>query len=56
LHALSRGAQDYLVKGTFDGKQLGCSLRFAIERQALMSSLAADKKQQPLRSDHRPDV
>jgi DNA-binding response OmpR family regulator len=53
LHAVSSGAQDYLVKGTFDGKRLGHSLRFAIERQTLMSSFAADKKQQPRRSATR---
>lgn len=56
VHAVSRGAQDYLVKGTFDGKRLGHSLRFAIERQTRMSSLSADKNQQPRRSDPRPHV
>jgi FixJ family two-component response regulator len=39
LQAINQGVQDYLVKGTFDGKQLARSLRYAIERQALLPGL-----------------
>src|SRR3984885_16270646 len=35
LNALQHGVQDYLVKGAFDSKHLGHTLRCAIERQAL---------------------
>jgi len=34
VQAMHHGVQDYLVKGTFDGKQLSRTLRYAIERQA----------------------
>jgi PAS domain S-box-containing protein/uncharacterized repeat protein (TIGR01451 family) len=33
LAAISRGAQDYLVKGAFDGKILGRVINFALERK-----------------------
>src|ERR1700730_16848094 len=39
LQAINQGVQDYLVKGAFDGKQLARSLRYAIERQALLPAL-----------------
>jgi DNA-binding response OmpR family regulator len=39
LRAINQGVQDYLVKGAFDGKQLARSLRYAIERQALLPGL-----------------
>jgi DNA-binding NarL/FixJ family response regulator len=39
LQAINQGVQDYLVKGAFDGKQLERSLRYAIERQALLPAL-----------------
>jgi DNA-binding NtrC family response regulator len=39
LQAINQGVQDYLVKGAFDGKQLARSLRYAIERQALLPGL-----------------
>jgi FixJ family two-component response regulator len=39
LQAIHQGVQDYLVKGAFDGKQLARSLRYAIERHALLPAL-----------------
>jgi len=34
VQAMHQGVQDYLVKGSFDGKQLTRALRYAIERHA----------------------
>jgi DNA-binding response OmpR family regulator len=34
VQAVHQGVQDYLVKGSFDGKQLTRALRYAIERHA----------------------
>jgi hypothetical protein len=39
LEAMRLGAQDYLVKGEFDGKLLGRSLAYAIERGMLVANL-----------------
>ena len=38
LEAIKRGAQDYLVKGFPDGKELARALRYAIERYRLSKS------------------
>src|ERR1700737_1040633 len=38
IKAIHQGAQDYLVKGQFDGRQLGRTIRYAVERQALLTS------------------
>ncbi len=46
LKAVHQGVQDYLVKGSFDSKQLGRAIRYAVERQALMTSLDASRQQQ----------
>ena len=45
VKALQHGVQDYLVKGAFDSKQLGHTLRCAIERQALLTALGTHWKQ-----------
>jgi len=45
-NALHLGVQDYLVKGTFNSKQLASTMRYAIERQALLTSLDMSRKQQ----------
>jgi len=45
-NAVHQGVQDYLVKGTFDSKQLARAMRYAIERQALTTSLDMSRKQQ----------
>jgi DNA-binding NarL/FixJ family response regulator len=46
INAVKHGVQDYLVKGTFDGKKLGRTLRCAIERQALLTALDLNWKGQ----------
>jgi len=46
LKAVHQGVQDYLVKGAFDSKQLGRAMRYAMERQALLTSLDMSRKQQ----------
>jgi PleD family two-component response regulator len=40
LDALQRGAQDYLIKTDTDGEKLVRSIRYAIERQRLLETLA----------------
>jgi signal transduction histidine kinase len=44
--AVHQGVQDYLVKGSFDSKQLARAMRYAIERQALVTSLDMSRRQQ----------
>jgi DNA-binding response OmpR family regulator len=39
LRTVSEGAQDYVVKGDFDGRLLSRTISFAIERQKLMIKL-----------------
>ena len=46
MKAVHQGVQDYLVKGNFDSKQLGRTIRYAVERQALLTSLDMSRKQQ----------
>src|SRR2546425_4749252 len=43
---VQQGAQDYLLKGQVDGKQLARSIRYAVERQALLTSLETSRRQQ----------
>jgi DNA-binding NarL/FixJ family response regulator len=46
VNAVQHGVQDYLVKGAFDNRQLGHTLRCAIERQALVTALGISKREQ----------
>jgi signal transduction histidine kinase len=46
LKALHQGAQDYLLKGSLTSADLDRSMRYAIERQALLRSLEMSRKQQ----------
>ena len=46
VSAVHQGVQDYLVKGSFDSKQLARAMRYAIERQALLTSLDMSRRQQ----------
>jgi sigma-B regulation protein RsbU (phosphoserine phosphatase) len=46
ITAIHQGAQDYLVKGQFDGRQLGRAMRYAVERKALLTALDMSRKQQ----------
>lgn len=43
ISAVGEGAQDYLLKGTTDGRLLVQSLRYALERQRLFQSLRASQ-------------
>jgi DNA-binding NtrC family response regulator len=45
VQAVHEGVQDYLVKGAFDSKILARALRYAIERQALLSPLDMNRTQ-----------
>jgi signal transduction histidine kinase len=46
IKALQQGAQDYLVKGGVTSAALDRSMRYAMERQALLRSLEMSRKQQ----------
>ena len=46
LKTVQQGAQDYLLKSEVDGKQLARSIRYAMERQALLTSLETSRRQQ----------
>jgi DNA-binding NtrC family response regulator len=45
LSAMQSGAQDYLVKGQIDTRQLTRSIRYAIERQKLITELEKSRKE-----------
>lgn len=44
--AVHQGVQDYLVKGEFTSTQLARAMRYAVERQALLTSLDISRRQQ----------
>jgi sigma-B regulation protein RsbU (phosphoserine phosphatase) len=46
IKAVHQGVQDYLLKGNISSKHLERSIRYAVERQALLRSLEMTQKQQ----------
>ena len=46
MKAVQQGVQDYLVKGNITSKHLERSIRYAVERQALLRALEIAQKQQ----------
>jgi signal transduction histidine kinase len=46
MKAVNQGVQDYLVKGDISAKHLERSIRYAVERQALLRTLEITRKQQ----------
>ena len=46
MKAIHQGVQDYLVKGDMTSRNLERSMRYAVERQALLRSLEISRKQQ----------
>ncbi len=49
--AVDQGVQEYLIKGAFDVKQLEHAVHFAIGRQAVLTALDMNRKQQLLHKD-----
>lgn len=45
VEAVQKGAQDYLVKGKVDGILIGRSIRYAIERQKLLTQIEQSAKE-----------
>ena len=46
LNAVHDGAQDFLIKGNFNSKQLACTMSYAIERQRMLTALDIHQKEQ----------
>jgi len=46
MKAIHQGVQDYLVKGDMTSRTLERSMRYAVERQALLRSLEISRQQQ----------
>src|SRR5437879_1126394 len=46
MKAIHQGVQDYLIKGDLTSRSLERSMRYAVERQALLRSLEMSRKQQ----------
>ena len=46
MQAVHQGVQDYLLKGDFDSKHLAHTIRYAMERQSLLTSLELSRAQQ----------
>src|SRR5579859_996074 len=52
LQAVQEGAQDYLLKGTFNSGALGRVIRYAIERQGILRALHESERQHRAVFDH----
>ncbi|WP_312679709.1 EAL domain-containing protein [Stutzerimonas nitrititolerans] len=52
--AIELGAADYLIKGQFDGQQLGRSVRYAIERSQATARLAESERRHRLMFEANP--
>ncbi len=55
LHTVKRGAQDYLVKGHFDGHLLVRAMRYAVERAHAEMALASERNLLRNLVDNLPD-
>lgn len=55
LHTMQQGAQDYLVKGRFDGHLLVRSMRYAVERFRAEATLASERNLLRNLLDNLPD-
>lgn len=51
IQAFQKGIQDYVMKGSMDGNTLVRSIRYAIERQSLLSKLELLKKQEAFQTE-----
>jgi signal transduction histidine kinase/DNA-binding response OmpR family regulator len=51
IRAIRQGAQDYLVKGTLDGRAIARSIRYAIDRKAAEEALRASEQRFKLLSE-----
>ncbi|OQA79091.1 MAG: Sporulation kinase A [bacterium ADurb.Bin243] len=56
LRAVQAGAQDYLIKGQFDGKLLIKSIRYSTERHSLLMELEKTRKKEAEISESRYQV
>ena len=56
LVAVQSGAQDYLVKGQIDTRQLIRSIQYAVERQKLLTELENSRKEINLEAERRKSV
>lgn len=52
LEALRRGAQEYLVKGAYDGAELLRTLQHAIERHRLVTEISDEREREYFRASH----
>jgi diguanylate cyclase len=52
LQALRNGAQEYLLKGSYDGELLMRTLRHAIERHGLIRELSNEREREYFRASH----
>lgn len=56
FQAIQQGAQDYLVKGSFDGNQLLRTMRFAIDRCRVQQRLQEGRADEEVQVPERPET